>query len=301
MKNNFLFLGYFVFYNGFLFASAQNNASNQGFSDLDPDHPFISSDLSDLSAEVRNLSPVPYFSGSLSNASGRITPLSLSSSGRTTPLSLRGRSLSPCGEKFFRAISPYLFPRACCVDFSYAHREILKEDNEDVIYLTDEEKEQFRIAFLMNMENFSKVLTWEDGSLVDTTKWSSKKGRGYGAYAISVEGNLYIAEHRSPTSNHPNYGDDSLPPLQREKNRKYFYHSSFFRGGPGVCFGMIRVEHGLITHIDRSSGHYKPTEKHFQNAIKLLSQYFSPDCKKEADVFWEHRAADLFYDPDNCW
>ncbi len=93
MKNNFLFLGYFVFYNGFLFASAQNNASNQGFSDLDPDHPFISSDLSDLSAEVRNLSPVPYFSGSLSNASGRITPLSLSSSGRTTPLSLRGRSL----------------------------------------------------------------------------------------------------------------------------------------------------------------------------------------------------------------
>ena len=50
-------------------------------------------------------------------------------------------------------------------------------------------------------------------SLVDTTQFSSKKGIGYAAYALSTNGELYIHEHVSAACN-----SDGKP---------YFYHSSF--------------------------------------------------------------------------
>lgn len=99
---------------------------------------------------------------------------------------------------------------------------------------------------------------------VSTTGFVGKSTRinkvvaGLAAYAVDEQGVLYIYEHRSELS-HP-----------QGKPGEFFSHASFFDGGPGMCFGMIQVEEGVIKYIDNESGHYLPSPKDLDDFLLTI-------------------------------
>ena len=221
--------------------------------------------------------------------------------------------LSPQKRKFLRNLNPFLAVAMengskvskllCSIDLPYAASEILGREK-NIIYLSDFEKEAFRVSCLVCFNStlgFTPSLLWGDGELVDTSKWTSKNGIGYAAYAISPEGALYVAEHRSPANmvRREDLSEKSLRGIQ--KGNGLLLSLFFFVGAscPGVCFGMIKIFNGKIVYIDRHSGHYKPSVENFEEAIKILKPYFAKNCHIE-------RAAkvspfNIFNDVDGNW
>lgn len=68
-------------------------------------------------------------------------------------------------------------------------------------------------------------------------------------WVMDDDGNLYIA------------------PLQYPG---HFNHSSFLAGKPVLCAGEVWVVNGSIVRMNNKSGHYKPENKEFINALKVL-------------------------------
>lgn len=70
-----------------------------------------------------------------------------------------------------------------------------------------------------------------------------------GFYVMGLDGKLYVNTSRIKDG---------------------FFHSSFFSGRPVASAGHIIIKDGLVTQIDNSSGHYKPTAEHLINAVENL-------------------------------
>ena len=155
------------------------------------------------------------------------------------------------------------------VDVPYAASEIIATKLFPEISNTHYLDQKELSACLVKRSPDGDFMIWANpstshASLVDTTQFSSKKGIGYAAYALSTNGELYIHEHVSAACN--------------SGGKPYFYHSSFFGAKPGICFGMIAVENGKITYIDNHSGHYQPQKAHLDDAVERLQWAFSDDA-----------------------
>ncbi|HRF44792.1 MAG TPA: hypothetical protein PLD30_11235 [Candidatus Competibacteraceae bacterium] len=75
-----------------------------------------------------------------------------------------------------------------------------------------------------------------------------------------------------------------------------FHHSSFDNGGKVRCAGTIDVKNGIIERLDNSSGHYRPSTRHFLTFLKILNE------KKVLNPTADVRTHDLYgVDPkDDC-
>ncbi len=69
-----------------------------------------------------------------------------------------------------------------------------------------------------------------------------------------------------------------------------FQHSSLLAGGPVAGAGMLRVEDGVLTGLDNSSGHYKPSKRIFAQTIGHLIGKGVPINIKDVEI--------EFYRPD---
>ncbi|XP_028807432.1 IQ domain-containing protein IQM1-like [Neltuma alba] len=58
-----------------------------------------------------------------------------------------------------------------------------------------------------------------------------------------------------------------------EKKKGFFHHSSFLAGGATIASGRLVASHGVLHAIWPYSGHYCPTEKHFQEFINFLKKH----------------------------
>ncbi|XP_054782074.1 IQ domain-containing protein IQM1-like [Prosopis cineraria] len=58
-----------------------------------------------------------------------------------------------------------------------------------------------------------------------------------------------------------------------EKKKGFFHHSSFLAGGASIASGRLVASHGVLDAIWPYSGHYCPTEKHFQEFITFLEKH----------------------------
>jgi len=59
-----------------------------------------------------------------------------------------------------------------------------------------------------------------------------------------------------------------------------YNHSSLNAGADVICAGLIEFNKGIITYIDNASGHYKPTPKDLQNAVRSLHEADDADLKQ---------------------
>lgn len=100
------------------------------------------------------------------------------------------------------------------------------------------------------------LLTWSDGSLVDT------QGKNE-IYVMAPDGKLY--------SKRPGVDD-----------QYDFHHSSFLSGGPISGAGMFVVRDGVLIRIDNGSGHYQPPQGMLAQVIEVLKQ---KGLDTDADVF----------------
>jgi len=66
------------------------------------------------------------------------------------------------------------------------------------------------------------------------------------------------------------YAMDGLGNTYTDMNDALFHHSSFFSDGRVAAAGEITAKSGRITAINNGSGHYKPTTKHTDQAVKEL-------------------------------
>lgn len=112
-----------------------------------------------------------------------------------------------------------------------------------VIYLESSE----RIKYQISVNSQGVIRRGTETEPYDTTAYGGKSP-GMAAYVIDTKGNLYIGEHKSHV----------------------MHHSSFLAGALVMSAGMIKIEEGKITHIDHKSGHYIPTKRHLENALKVI-------------------------------
>jgi hypothetical protein len=164
------------------------------------------------------------------------------------------------------------------IDLMYAAEEIKAPSALETAYLNQKDLNQCLVTF--NPEDNKLYLGCE---VLDTQNYTSKNGRHKAAYAVDKLGRLYIAEHRSPINTPSNHAPGTpsspkLPAFQERTGEKFFYHSSFFRAKPGICFGMLEAIDGKITYLDNHSGHYKPSEQDLLNAQERLAYALSDDC-----------------------
>ena len=168
----------------------------------------------------------------------------------------------------------------CHLDIQYAGKEVLSPGK--TLYISGKELNSLKLhGSFSDGEYFLRSF---DGKLSSTIVLKSKNGNDLAAYAMDSHSRLYIHEHKSR--------------VQVDGNDDFFYHSSFFNGGSGKCFGMIKIVDGKITYIDNHSGHYQPTKEHFDDIQERLKVYFHPEIEInyfESDLV-DGAAADGFGD-----
>ncbi|CAM2904287.1 Uncharacterised protein [Legionella steigerwaltii] len=133
-----------------------------------------------------------------------------------------------------------------------AKKEILSVNKESqeadrklkIRYLSPEERAKHRI--IIRDKRFL-----QNGEPVNTSGMMSHGKRGYAAFTLNANGELYIFEH--------NEGANRMA------------HSSMTAGSPVVAAGEIKIENGTLKAITTHSGHYKPS---LFNIHRIL-EYFS--------------------------
>ncbi len=86
--------------------------------------------------------------------------------------------------------------------------------------------------------------------------------------------------HSSPADENEMYAIDNMEYLYTAnlpKTGGTFHHSSFLSGRPVLSAGEIKLDQGIIKHIDNGSGHYKPTTQHLLDCVKLLERRYRVD------------------------
>jgi len=81
-------------------------------------------------------------------------------------------------------------------------------------------------------------------------------------YAMDSYGNLFA----QPAPDDPN-----IQQALGLQGFQFFNHSSFNAGREVTCAGLLYIEGGLLRWIDNNSGHYKPSPRNVQEALKLLA------------------------------
>ncbi|HHF0525828.1 TPA: hypothetical protein ACTUT5_002891 [Legionella anisa] len=125
------------------------------------------------------------------------------------------------------------------------NKESQEADREQHIrYLSPEERTQHRIVirdkrFLQNAEP------------VNTSRMISHGKRGYAAFTLNANGELYLFEH--------NEGADHIA------------HSSMTAGSPVIAAGEIKIENGVLKAITTHSGHYRPSLFNIHRALEYFS------------------------------
>ena len=108
-----------------------------------------------------------------------------------------------------------------------------------VKYFKEHEREQHRLFV-----HDGKLYRVSDGQPFDTAN-------GKAIYVMDEHGNLYAT-------------------TQAQRGR--IHHTSLVAGEPVAGAGEMRVFHGTVLHIDRSSGHYAPDHKHLANVQYELTR-----------------------------
>ncbi len=83
--------------------------------------------------------------------------------------------------------------------------------------------------------------------------------------------------HSSPADENEMYAADDMEFIytaNQPAKSGTFHHSSFLSGRPVLCAGEIKLEHGVIKHIDNGSGHYKPATQDLLNCVNLLERKY---------------------------
>lgn len=121
----------------------------------------------------------------------------------------------------------------------YAEKDRLKQ----VIYLTDEQREAYRV------EIRSGIVYTASGKVYPDTKNDTPEHIDLINYVMDTNGNIYI------------FDEYKFPKIR---------HSSLFAAAPIAGGGEIQVKDGRVTHIDPNSGHYD-TAQLMKNVLSELS------------------------------
>jgi hypothetical protein len=117
-----------------------------------------------------------------------------------------------------------------------------------VVYLSDTERELYKLTIKEGPDGVRR-LHKPNGEVFDTANASTFDNRPNAIYVMDTRGNLYVS-------------------LEQEAGR--FHHSSLGQGKPVAGAGEIKVNDGVIQHIDRNSGHYRPREEHLDQTVAEL-------------------------------
>ena len=152
----------------------------------------------------------------------------------------------------------------CSMDLEYAGDDVLGNSEIQPTYLIDSALEECLLVGKKDAGEDYKLYIKKTGAVATTLGLESKCRQSLAAFAIDQYGRLYIHEHITEATPH---------------KPETFFHSSFFSGGPGKCFGMIKIEDGKITYISNHSGHYKPDEGNLNDSVERLNPYLSENCE----------------------
>ena len=104
---------------------------------------------------------------------------------------------------------------------------------------------------LTRVEVVAGVMYDRTGAKLDTATMSTfQKGRGYGIYVMSAQGNLHVTS--------------------MELGRRH--HSSVLAGAPVAAAGEMKVTGGILEFISNDSGHYQPSGAHFLQIFHHLQK-----------------------------
>ncbi|XP_016483953.1 IQ domain-containing protein IQM5 [Nicotiana tabacum] len=110
-----------------------------------------------------------------------------------------------------------------------------------ITYLGPKEREAYEVTL-----EIGKLIYKKTGSSVDTnvegTQW---------IFVLSTSRTLYVGQ----------------------KQKGNFHHSSFLAGGASLASGRLVVSSGELEAIWSYSGHYRPTEEHFEELISFLKEH----------------------------
>jgi hypothetical protein len=119
----------------------------------------------------------------------------------------------------------------------------------DVVYMAKGERLQFMVFVDRTTGNFvdanGHLLTRDD------------------AYAMDSYGNMFVKPNQVKPPALARNGQDPTNII--------FNHSSFNAGRDVLSAGEIKIENGVLKHIDNTSGHYKPTEDNLRNCVQALN------------------------------
>jgi len=100
--------------------------------------------------------------------------------------------------------------------------------------------------------------------------------------------------HSSPAGENEMYAIDTMEYIYTANlpaTGGTFHHSSFLSGRPVLCAGEIKLEEGVIKHIDNASGHYKPTTQHLLHCLQLLGARYRVNLSQVSIVDHDPRNA----------
>jgi hypothetical protein len=124
---------------------------------------------------------------------------------------------------------------------AYYFSHTLNIKHHRVIYLSQEERRNYEVIV-----DQGKLYYKDNGELVGNM---FEPGGLTGIYVMDLEGRIYISY---------------------EKSKGYFHHSSLVGGESVAAAGEITVIDGEVMRINRSSGHYQPQTRHFNQFIEKL-------------------------------
>lgn len=112
---------------------------------------------------------------------------------------------------------------------------------------------QTRAPFLIQTQRDDLHFIWTSEGVIHTSSGEKITAPVYGDFVIGLDQKIYVA-------------------FNSESRAHFFRHSSFFAGAPVLFAGHIHIQpNGVISHLSRDSGHYRPTRAHFLWAIEFLS------------------------------
>ena len=113
-----------------------------------------------------------------------------------------------------------------------------------VAYLDEQQRQQYKLTV-----QDGKIYNAK-GELFDTASAATVLGGGKAIFVMDHDGNMYASTSHAVGK---------------------FHHSSFLAGQPVAAAGEIEVHNGVVTVVNRKSGHYRPTESQLNQVAEHLS------------------------------
>ncbi|WP_347557955.1 hypothetical protein [Robbsia sp. KACC 23696] len=126
-------------------------------------------------------------------------------------------------------------------------------------YYDKETRDKYKLVFKGGIAY--RQQWWDDSAKLTRANTASQSHNGAGViaamfngYVVSMSGDFYSGPHAIG---------------MREKHTGQF-HSSYLSGNTVLCGGEIRINDGIVTHINNSSGHYQPDDANLASAVEAL-------------------------------